>query len=140
MKEVLWELLTFKVLCYCADLSAGNLLADEEVQLVLIFRGVVRATGGGQPVSPSSPRLLVVTGQGLSEVPMSYKPAGLTKTLAHTNVNSVVNHKVIRQNLIASPDIGLVDSHTEADGGYNNQHLPLHPLILDLCAICCLQT
>lgn len=38
--------------------------------------------------------------------------------------------------VIASPDIGLVYSHTKADGGYNNQDLALHPLILDLCAIC----
>lgn len=130
----------FEFSCICADLSAADLLADEEVHLVRIFWRVVCATGGGQSIPPSSPRLLVVTCQGLSQVPVSHKPAGISKTLAHTNINSAANKKRIWLNLIASPDIGLVYSHPKADGGYDDQHLPLHPLILDLCAISCLQT
>lgn len=58
-----------------ADLSAADLLSDEEVHLLRISRGVVCATGGGQSISPSTPRLLVVTGQGFSQVPVSYKSA-----------------------------------------------------------------
>lgn len=105
--------------------------------MLRVSRGIVCATGRGQSVSPSSPRLLVVTGQGLSQVPMSYKSVKFTKTLAFTNLNYVASTKLYPT---ASPDIGLVYSHTKADGSYNNQDLPLHPLILDLCAISCLQT
>lgn len=72
---------------FCADLSTADLLADEEVNLLHIFRGVVCAAGRGQSVSPSSPRLLVVTGQGLSQVPMSYKSTKLTRTLASATQN-----------------------------------------------------
>lgn len=64
---------------HSADLSAGDFLADEEIHLLHVFRGVVCATGRGQSVSPSSPRLLVVTGQGLSQVPMCYESAKTNK-------------------------------------------------------------
>lgn len=47
-----------------ADLSAGDLFADEEVHLCLVSWGVVGATGGGQAVPTCPPGLLVVTGQG----------------------------------------------------------------------------
>ena len=56
------------------------------------------------------------------------------------NVNTKYIFLKRKKNLVASPDIGLVHAHTKADGGYDNQHLPLHPLILGLCAISCLQT
>lgn len=61
----------------------------------------------------------------------------MNKTLALTNIHHVANTTL---NLTSLPDIGFVDSHTKADGGYYHQDLPLHPLILDLCAIPCPQT
>lgn len=76
---------------YCANLSAGHLLPDEEVQLLLVSRGVVRATGGGKPVPPSSPRLLVVTRQRLGEIPVSYKPAGSMEAWERANPNPVAD-------------------------------------------------
>lgn len=59
--------------------------------MLRISRGVVCATGRGQSVSPSSPRLLVVTGQGLCQVPMSYKSAKLIRTLAFANLTYEAN-------------------------------------------------
>lgn len=59
----------------------------------------------------------------------------MNKTSALTNINHVANTTET-----SLPDIGFVYSHAKADGSYNHQDLPLHPLILDLCAIPCLQT
>lgn len=61
----------------------------------------------------------------------------MNKTLALTDINHVANTTL---NLTSLPDIGFVYSHAKADGSYYHQHLPLHPLILDLRAIACLQT
>lgn len=112
--------------------------------MLLISRGVVCATGGGQAISPRSPRLLVVAGQRLSEVPVSYKSA---ETFEYTKVGEKKKKKKTRYKknasdncaFAASPDIGLIYSHAKADGSHNNQHFPLHPLILYPCPICCLQ-
>lgn len=41
---------------------------------------------------------------------------------------------------LPSPDVSLVHPHPKADGGNDDQDFALHPLILDLCAICRLQT
>ena len=38
------------------------------------------------------------------------------------------------------PDISLVNSHSKADGGYNDWHLSIHPLLLDGCPLSRLQT
>lgn len=62
------------VSCLCCHLFPGDFLADQEVDLVLIPGGVIGAAAGRQAVSPCSPRLLIVTGQGLGNVPVSYKP------------------------------------------------------------------
>lgn len=56
-----------------AYLLAFDLLVNEKIDLLLVSGGVVDAAGGWKPVSASSTRLLVVTGQGFSQVPMSYK-------------------------------------------------------------------
>jgi len=126
------------VLCCRPDLSAVDLLADEEVHLLFVLRGVVCATRGGQTVSTCSTRLLVVTGQRLSKVPVCNESA---------KIISMHNQKLKRcsgtyENLrsAALPDISLIYSHAKADGSNNNQHLPLHPLSLHLCAVSCLQT
>lgn len=60
---------------HVTDLLAVDFLLDEELHLLHVFRGVVGATGGRQPVSAGSPGLLVVAGQGLGQVPVSYKSA-----------------------------------------------------------------
>lgn len=137
-RETVFYVKQLLIVCAFADLSAFNLLANQEGHLLRVFWRVVCATGGGQSISAGSPRLLVITGQGLSQVPMSNKSVELNKILAfYINLNHIPKAESY---LIASPDISLVYSHTKANGSHNNQDLPLHPFVLDLCAITRLQT
>lgn len=56
--------------------------------MLLIFWGVVCATGGGQTISTCSPRFLVVTGKRLGEVPVRYKSAKKRVTYTINNQNN----------------------------------------------------
>lgn len=112
------------------DLLAVELLVDEELHLLHVFRGVVGAAGGRQAVPAGSPGLLVVAGQGLGQVPVRHKSAGADSTLQTRR-----GPKVQLGRVAASPDVGLVHSHPEADGGDDDRDFALRPLVLDLCAI-----
>lgn len=74
--------LHFELECDFPDLSAADLLANEEVYLLCISWRVVYSTGRRQSISPSSTRLLVVTGQGLSQVPVSYESVKINKNIS----------------------------------------------------------
>lgn len=127
----------FSASWHFAYLSTFDLLVNEKIDLLFVSGGVVDAAWWRKPVPAGSTRLLVVTGQWFSQVPMSYKSAKNNDNINNSNLNSVLSSP---QKQSASPDSRLVYSHSKTDGGYNNQDLPLHPFILDLCAIPGLQT
>lgn len=93
--ETVFYMKQLLIVCSFANLSAVDLLANQEGHLLRVFRRVVRATGGGPSVSAGSPRLLVVTGQGLSQVPMSNKSAELNETLAFYKPKPYTQSKII---------------------------------------------
>lgn len=87
LEKIVWFLFfVFMFSHHGTDLLAVDLLVDEELHLLDIFRGVVGATGGRQPVSAGSPGLLVVAGQGLGQVPVSYKSAREDWNMANISI------------------------------------------------------
>lgn len=100
------------------------------MNLLLVLRGVVRATRGAQAISARSPRLLVVTGQRLGDVPVDDKSEEVSARQLKRKTTDQQG-----RDFVPSPDVLLIHPHTKADGRHDNQHLPLHPLLLHLRAI-----
>lgn len=144
----------------CPHLDAADLFADQEADLLPISRRVVNPAPRRKPVSSGTARFLVVTRQGLGQVPVGYKPiqshlpllpllfiffsfsiqtsiqsikASLTNDYSTTSRSPPFSHcEPIRVCGRDPPDVGLVDAHPKADGGHDHSHSALHPAVLHL--------